>query len=1075
VRKVFRRPAGRRAWFALAALALGVLAVTATAGASVAPLRGGALEDVKPVIAPVGFSNAPTTVILELAGKPVVAADADSKDAGSGALSKGQKDQIRQQLRSAQAPVAARAQQLGGRVLATYQAAYNGVKVLIAADKTADLKSIPGVVAVHPAPVHTLSNIHGVPQIGGPLAWDGLNGVHGEGIKIADIDTGIDYTHADFGGSGNPVDYQAALASDTLAPNPAWFGPNAPRVKGGTDLVGDDYDAAPSDATYQPIPHPDPNPLDCNGHGSHTAGTAAGSGVLANGSTYTGPYNASTISSHTWNVGPGVAPKADIYSVRVFGCEGSTDVVTDAIEWAVDNHMDVINMSLGAPFGSPDDPDAVAARNAARDGVIVVSSSGNNGPAPYMTGSPGTAAGTLSVAAEDPTASFPGANLTLSTGATMTAIDANGFTPLPAGPFNVKVIKSGATISLGCSVAADQASGPIPPNTYIVVARGTCARVAKAIFGQQAGAAGVIMVNNSSAFPPFEGKITNDPDPAGPPLFGGFNFTVTIPFLGVQGGSSPTASANGAKLLAADGGTVTLAPADIVNPGFSRAASFTSFGPDGSNSLKPQVTAPGVSIASAGMGTGTEAAVMSGTSMAAPHTTGSAALVRQAHPSWNRPQYWETAIENTASPGLLPDYTTIGEGAGLVQVQNAVKTNVIAIGGDGRDTLGTVDFGLATLDRDLTQNGKIILRNFGSSPATFSVADQLDQGSPHTLTLSDSTVTVPARGSREVHLRLNVPAATAGDAVSGLHTVSGVVTFTPGSASDNSGIALRVPYLLVPQAISHVKVSNVGLGHLKQGSVDVTLRNDKAAATGYMDWFAWGLKDKRDPKSLGLDSDDLLNAGVQSFPTQTAPSGGGTGWALFALQTARRWQNPAMDEFDINVDVNNDGVVDYDVAAFDFGAFTTGTYSGEEVAIVIPTHGSLAGSGSIRYDVVADFNGTTMEVPVDFSQLCRGTGSPCPTAGVPITYTVFSFGRNGTSDDFNGQTATFDLFHPAVSSANFEDVVAPGGTATDTVSIDKAEYQVTPQLGLLILSQNNLNHDNRDEALTVPIPAALAR
>ena len=65
--------------------------------------------------------------------------------------------------------------------------------------------------------------------------------------------------------------------------------------------------------------------------------------------------------------------------MKVFGCNGPTNEVIDAIEWAVDNNMDVINMSLGSPFGSPDAPDAVAAENAAHDGVIVVASSGNEG------------------------------------------------------------------------------------------------------------------------------------------------------------------------------------------------------------------------------------------------------------------------------------------------------------------------------------------------------------------------------------------------------------------------------------------------------------------------------------------------------------------------------------------------------------------------------------------------------------------------------------------------------------------------------------------------------------------------
>ena len=74
-------------------------------------------------------------------------------------------------------------------------------------------------------------------------------------------------------------------------------------MKGGIDLVGDGYNADPNDPAYQPVPHPDSNPLDCNGHGSHVAGTAAGFGVLADGSTFHGPYNADTISSHAWTSG----------------------------------------------------------------------------------------------------------------------------------------------------------------------------------------------------------------------------------------------------------------------------------------------------------------------------------------------------------------------------------------------------------------------------------------------------------------------------------------------------------------------------------------------------------------------------------------------------------------------------------------------------------------------------------------------------------------------------------------------------------------------------------------------------
>ena len=82
-----------------------------------------------------------------------------------------------------------------------------------------------------------------------------------------------------------------------------------------------------------------------------------------------------------------------------FGCAGSTDVVTDAIEWAVANHMDVINMSLGASYGTEDSSDAVASTNAEEAGTIVVASAGNSGNVPYIVGSPSTGAKTISVAA----------------------------------------------------------------------------------------------------------------------------------------------------------------------------------------------------------------------------------------------------------------------------------------------------------------------------------------------------------------------------------------------------------------------------------------------------------------------------------------------------------------------------------------------------------------------------------------------------------------------------------------------------------------------------------------------------
>ena len=229
-------------------------------------------------------------------------------------------------------------------------------------------------------------------------------------MKVAIIDTGLDYYHADFGGSGDPTDYTNADPT-TLADG----GFPTAKVAGGYDFAGDGYDATGENGSVTPVP--DPDPLDCgpagggDGHGTHVAGTAAGEGVLADGSTFTGPYNASTIAGHSWKVGPGVAPQATLYSFKVFGCQGSTDLTVDAINAAVAAGVDVINMSLGSPLGepSPDDPSSVASDNAVKAGVVVIASAGNSGPNAYVHGSPAAATGVISAAALDALPTFPAA------------------------------------------------------------------------------------------------------------------------------------------------------------------------------------------------------------------------------------------------------------------------------------------------------------------------------------------------------------------------------------------------------------------------------------------------------------------------------------------------------------------------------------------------------------------------------------------------------------------------------------------------------------------------------------------
>jgi subtilisin family serine protease len=211
----------------------------------------------------------------------------------------------------------------------------------------------PSVTADAIAP--TTKKITPEQQIPGPC-------ITGKGIKIGIIDTGIDYTHPDLGGC-SIIQYQNGECI---------------KVSGvdGYDFVDDD-----------------PDPMDCHGHGTHVAATAAGKGTLADGRKIYG-----------------VAPDATIVAYRVLTCDGwGYDYwIIDAIERSVDpnqdgnfsDHLDVISMSLGGG-GTPDDPMSIAVDNAADAGVTAVIAAGNSGSNENTIGSPGTSKKAITVGAVD--------------------------------------------------------------------------------------------------------------------------------------------------------------------------------------------------------------------------------------------------------------------------------------------------------------------------------------------------------------------------------------------------------------------------------------------------------------------------------------------------------------------------------------------------------------------------------------------------------------------------------------------------------------------------------------------------
>ena len=609
--------------------------------------------------------------------------------------------------------------------------------------------------------------------------------------------------------------------------------------------------------------------------------------------------------------------------------------------------------------------------------------------------------------------------------------------------------------SLGCSPSAYTYNGITAGGGQIAVAkRGTCARVARGVFGQQAGAAAVILLNNGAGLPPFEGQITSNPDT-------GEVYTVTIPLLGANGSYATSGTASNKLLTQGNGTAGVIAAADITNANYKGFGSFSSGGPRiGDAFLKPDVTAPGVSVISTSSGSGNGSEILSGTSMASPHNAGAAALVRQADPSWSVADI-KAAIVNTADPslassGVTPFRISRG-GSGEIQPAKATKTDVVAYNsGPGSNFDVAVSFGFKELNSNFSKEGHIRLDNNGSSDAKFTIAATLPQGSPATITFEQSSVTVKAHKHADIEFKLKVPAATAGAANgSGLsfQEVAGLITFTPVSAASNHGVALSVPYYLVPRALSNVDAKVAPGTKLAPGMTATVNLTNKANAplAGDADFYAWGLKDPNE-KNDAKTAADVQSIGVQSFPWTAT-----TQLMVFAVNTFEGWYSPSTQEFDIYVDVDNDGIDDYIVVGADQGAISTGSYNGRLGSFVFSTR---SGGASINFFATAPTNSSIAELPVLSSQLCRA-GEPCLNAASPrITYHAVSFDLNtGGSDVVNGM-AKYNAWTPSISVGAF-DTLAPGGSASESVSIDPTEWALTPALGSMIVTLDNENGDDK--------------
>ncbi|NGP44730.1 S8 family serine peptidase [Bacillaceae bacterium SIJ1] len=404
----------------------------------------------------------------------------------------------------------------------------------------------------------------------------------GKGVKVGIIDTGIDYKHPD------------------LKQN----------YKGGYDFI--DHDRDPMETIEGSIP--------TTMHGTHVAGIIAANGHLQ-----------------------GVAPDAELYAYRALGPEGmgTTDQVIAAIEKAVEDGMDVINLSLGNTVNGPDWPTSEALDEAVRKGVVAVTSSGNTGPGLWSVGSPGTSDGAISVGASFPPLQVPTLLMPSSNGDPLAILRMDG-----SNPWQFHTEKDVIFAKYG----RDEDYDTSVKGSVVLVKRGRIPFTEKAAIAEKKGAAALIVFNNGKGT--FQGGIDEKEG-------------ISIPVVSLS-------REDGQRLLDRIERGQNMLRTEYVEAK-DKMAPFSSRGPVTHTwAVKPDLVAPGVDIHSTIPG-GYRA--MQGTSMAAPHVAGAAALLLEQHPEW-RPEQVKAALMNSAK--TLVDqyeqpYSPHIQGAGRIQVNQAVS------------------------------------------------------------------------------------------------------------------------------------------------------------------------------------------------------------------------------------------------------------------------------------------------------------------------------------------------------------------------------------------------------------------
>ncbi|MFC6592240.1 S8 family serine peptidase [Deinococcus lacus] len=623
-----------------------------------------------------------------------------------------------QSLSSQQAGLRQQAASAGIRYkeIASYQTLFNGFSVEVSDVEAQKFLRLPGVRAIYPVERLELPKTEQPqslsPQMMTAITMTGADyaqnelGLTGKGVKVGVIDSGIDMDHPAFRG----------------------------RIVAQYDFVGDDYDASGQNGSF--IVHPDENADDCGGHGTHVAGIVGGNDPATGFK--------------------GVAPEASFGAYRVFGCDGSTsgDIMLQAMERAYTDGMQVVNMSIGSSYQWSEYPTSKATDRLVKRGVFVTVSAGNSGAdGQFATGAPSLAERAISVAAVANTV-MDRETFSLRVGGT--EVSEIGFVsgnPSPDGEIGTTLDIVKATPLDACSVngASPFAAGSLTGKA-VLIKRGTCTFAEKATNAAGAGAAAVILFNNTTGF-------------ISPSLGAGS----PIPVLSIQ----KTDGEAIAKMI--DDGqkptiTFTGKEGKFPNPEANAITSFSSYGMGPDLELKPEIAAPGGLIYSAYPLT-KEAegyAVLSGTSMAAPHVAGAAALLLQKYPNWT-PDEMKARMMNTASTRWflagskliegLPTYTQL-QGAGMLDIVAAYNNKVTV-------TPPKLSLGASNV---FAQRAKVVvLRNEGTEAQTYHLAHlpaltltgttakpQPDDEHYATVSVNGSSIEVDAEGKGGIDI--SVPA-----------------------------------------------------------------------------------------------------------------------------------------------------------------------------------------------------------------------------------------------------------------------------------------------------------------------------